>query len=162
MKRMARTLLLIALCVLPALVSAARPARNPFLVQGRVYCDTCRCGFETSATTYIPGAKVKVECKDRKTSDVVYSREGTTDSTGTYKISVAEDHEDQYCDAILVSSSQRDCKNVSPGRDRARVILTRYNGIASESRYANSIGFEKEEAVSGCAEILRTYQEDDE
>ncbi|KAK0575981.1 hypothetical protein LWI29_010101 [Acer saccharum] len=159
---MARILLLFALCVLPALVSASRPARSPFLVQGRVYCDTCRCGFETAATTYIPGAKVKVECKDRKTNDVVYSREGTTDSTGVYKIFVAEDHKDQYCDAILVKSSQDDCKTVSPGRDRARVILTRYNGIASDNRYANSIGFQKEEAVSGCAEILRTYQEDDE
>lgn len=49
-----RVLLLFALCVLPGLVSA-RTLGNPFHIQGRVYCDTCRCGFETTATTYIPG-----------------------------------------------------------------------------------------------------------
>lgn len=54
-KTMARTLLLIALCVLPALVSAVRPNTKPFSVEGRVYCDTCQAGFETPATTYIAG-----------------------------------------------------------------------------------------------------------
>ncbi|KAF3445776.1 hypothetical protein FNV43_RR10953 [Rhamnella rubrinervis] len=29
---------------------------------------------------------------------------GKTDSTGTYKISINEDHENQLCDALLVSS----------------------------------------------------------
>lgn len=52
---MVRLFLVLGLCVLPALVSAARPARNPLMVQGRVYCDNCRAGFETSKTTYIPG-----------------------------------------------------------------------------------------------------------
>ncbi|KAM0062727.1 putative allergen Ole e 1 [Helianthus debilis subsp. tardiflorus] len=52
---MARVLLILALCVLlPALISAARPMSRPFRLQGKVYCDTCRAGFETSATTYIP------------------------------------------------------------------------------------------------------------
>lgn len=51
----ARVGLLLVLCVLPALVAAIRPQKNPFSVEGRVYCDTCRAGFETSATTYIPG-----------------------------------------------------------------------------------------------------------
>jgi hypothetical protein len=54
-QKMARVLLLLALCVLPALVRAARPARNPFVVQGSVYCDTCLAGFETSKTTNIAG-----------------------------------------------------------------------------------------------------------
>jgi len=52
---MARVFMLLALCVLPALVSAARPGRNPFSVQGLVYCDTCLAGFETPKTTYIAG-----------------------------------------------------------------------------------------------------------
>ncbi|KAK9219622.1 hypothetical protein WN943_008268 [Citrus x changshan-huyou] len=158
---MARTLLLIALCVLPALVSAVRPNTKPFSVEGRVYCDTCQAGFETPATTYIAGAKVKVECKDRKSMQVVYSREGKTDSTGTYKILVSEDHKDQLCDAVLISSPQNDCKTVAPGRERSRVILTSYNGISSETRYANSMGFMKAEPMSGCAEVLRLYQEED-
>ncbi|KAJ0087102.1 pollen-specific protein C13-like [Pistacia vera] len=159
---MARALLFIALCVLPALVSAGRPNKDPFEVQGRVYCDACRAGFETSAISYIAGAKVRVECSDRKSMQLVYSKEATTDSTGTYKIPVNEDHEDQCCDAILVSSPQTDCKVVSPGRDRARVILTDSNGIASRLRYANSLGFMKDKALSGCAQILKQYQEEDD
>ena len=54
-KSMARFVILFALCVLPALVAATRPVRTPFVVRGKVYCDTCLAGFETSATTYIPG-----------------------------------------------------------------------------------------------------------
>lgn len=108
---------------------------------------------------FVAGAKVRVECKDRKTMDLLYSKEGTTDSTGTYKIYVNEDHEDQLCDAMLVSSPQSDCKSPSAGRDRARVILTRYNGIASDNRFANAMGFMKEEPMSGCTELLRQYQE---
>ncbi|GKB21790.1 pollen-specific protein C13 [Tanacetum coccineum] len=53
---MAKLVLLLALCVvaLPMLISASRPMSRPFRLTGRVYCDTCRAGFETSATTYIP------------------------------------------------------------------------------------------------------------
>lgn len=52
---MAKSMLLLALCVLlPALISGGRLMSKPFVLEGRVYCDTCRAGFETSATTYIP------------------------------------------------------------------------------------------------------------
>ncbi|XP_038718602.1 protein DOWNSTREAM OF FLC-like [Tripterygium wilfordii] len=158
---MARALLLFALFVLPALVTAARPTRNPFAVEGCVYCDTCRAGFETPKTTYIAGATVRVECKDRKSLDLVYSKQGKTDSTGTYKIFVTEDHADQICDAMVVHSPQHDCKTPAAGRDRARVVLTRNNGIASDNRFANAMGFVKDEAVSGCTELLQQYQEFD-
>lgn len=157
---MAKLLLLLALCALSALVATAgRPARNPFQVIGRVYCDTCRAGFETSKTTYIAGAKVRIECAERKTQKLVYSQEGTTDSTGTYKINVNEDHGDETCDAMLVSSPHPLCRLVSAGRDRARVILTGFNGIASNTRFANSMGFTMEQPMSGCTELLRQYQE---
>ncbi|KAK7844098.1 protein DOWNSTREAM OF FLC [Quercus suber] len=159
---MAKMFMLFVLCVLPALAIGSRPMSNPFNVQGRVYCDTCRAGFETSATTYIPGAKVRVECKNKSTMELVYSKEATTDSTGTYNIEVDEDHQDQLCDAMLVSSPQSDCATVSPGRDRARVILTGLNGIASQKRFANAMGFMKEKALSGCAQVLKQYQEYDE
>ncbi|GAV59281.1 Pollen_Ole_e_I domain-containing protein [Cephalotus follicularis] len=153
--------LLFALCVLPALAIAARPNRIPFLLQGRVYCDTCRAGFETPATTYIAGAKVKVECKDRKSLELKYSEEATTDSTGTYKMIVQEDHEDQLCDAMLVSSPQSDCSKFAPGRERARVILTRSKGIVSDIRYANTMGFMRDDIFSGCSKIMEQYQEFD-
>ncbi|XVE55460.1 hypothetical protein DITRI_Ditri03aG0160500 [Diplodiscus trichospermus] len=159
---MAKILLLIALCVLPALVSATRMVKNPLVVQGHVYCDRCRAGFETPKTRNMAGAKFKVECSDRKTGKVVYKREGYTDSTGQYKIVVSEDHLDEICDAVLVKSSQPECAQMSPGRERARVILTNFNGIASNTRYANAMGFMANEAEAGCAEILKLYQEEDE
>ncbi|WCJ44515.1 Pollen Ole e 1 allergen and extensin family protein [Euphorbia peplus] len=156
---MARLILLFALFALPAIALAGRPARNPFEVEGRVFCDTCQAGFETPKTTYIAGARVRVECKNRQTMKLVFTKEATTDSTGTYKMYINEDHEDQLCDATLISSPQSSCKNPVSGRDRARVILTNYNGIASNRRYANAMGFEAEEAMSGCTELLKQYQE---
>ncbi|POO04039.1 Allergen Ole e 1, conserved site [Trema orientale] len=156
---MAKALLLMALCLLPALATASRPVKDPLKVEGKVYCDTCRAGFETSATTYIAGAKVRIECRERKTMDLVYSKEATTDSSGTYKMLISEDHADEVCDALLVSSPQADCATASPGRDRARVILTSYNGIASSNRYVNAMGFTRNEALAGCADVLKLYQE---
>ncbi|KAK4268402.1 hypothetical protein QN277_025067 [Acacia crassicarpa] len=49
-----RVALLFLLCVLPSMLAAIRLHKNPFCVQGRVYYDSCRAGFETSAITYIP------------------------------------------------------------------------------------------------------------
>ncbi|KAK9272831.1 hypothetical protein L1049_003209 [Liquidambar formosana] len=157
-----RLFMLFALCVLPALVTAGRPVGNPFFVRGRVYCDTCRAGFETPATTYIPGARVRIECKDRDSLQLVYSIEAVTDSTGTYSIRVDDDHQDQLCDSVLVSSPQADCASADPGRDRARVILTRYNGLLTDNRFANAMGFLKDQPLSGCTELLKQYQDDDE
>ncbi|XP_004299638.1 PREDICTED: pollen allergen Phl p 11-like [Fragaria vesca subsp. vesca] len=105
------------------------------------------------------GATVRVECKDKSGVSLRYSKEGTTDSTGTYRIVVDEDHEDQICDAILVSSPQKSCSEATPGRDRARVILTGYNGIASNNRFANAMGFMRTEALSGCAQVFKQMQE---
>ncbi|KAJ8771631.1 hypothetical protein K2173_026808 [Erythroxylum novogranatense] len=157
---MARVLLfVIALCVLPVVLTAARPGRVPFRLQGRVYCDACRAGFETPKATGIAGAAVKVECRARKTMELVYSKEATTDSKGSYSVGVDEDHGDQVCDVLLVSSPRADCSTPSLGRDRARVVLTRSNGIASDDRFANAMGFMKDQPESGCTQILKQYQE---
>lgn len=43
------------LCAFPAHVSAARDLKKGFIVQGRIFCDTCKVGFETPASTYIAG-----------------------------------------------------------------------------------------------------------
>ncbi|KAG6518444.1 hypothetical protein ZIOFF_021919 [Zingiber officinale] len=48
-------------CVLPAIALAARDiaaAKKPFVVQGRVFCDTCQAGFETPVSTYIQGERL--------------------------------------------------------------------------------------------------------
>ncbi|KAL3514085.1 hypothetical protein ACH5RR_026802 [Cinchona calisaya] len=134
----------------------------PMILQGRVYCDTCRAGFETDATTYMPGAKVRVECRNKETQEIHFTKEGITDSTGTYKIVIKEDRLDNICDVKLISSSQHDCASPDPARERSRVILTAYNGIASNHRFANSLGFFKDVALKGCDEILEKYLENDD
>ncbi|CAA7057756.1 unnamed protein product [Microthlaspi erraticum] len=159
---MSKAVLVVVLCFLPVLAMAIRPNKNPFVVRGRVYCDTCLAGFETPASTYIPGAVVRLECKDRRTMELKYTHDAKTDSTGSYKILVSEDHEDQFCDTILVSSSQLRCSNVSPGHDRARVTLTRFNGIASDERFANNLAFLRDAELPGCSEIMKQYQETDD
>ncbi|KAL7585205.1 hypothetical protein Lser_V15G43094 [Lactuca serriola] len=159
---MAKVVLILALCVLlPVLISASRPMSRPFRLQGRVYCDNCRAGFETSATTYIPRAKVRVECKDKE-QKLLYSIEGTTDATGTYHILVHEDHGDETCDVVLVSSPLGHCRTADPGRDRARVVLTSYNGIVSDTRFANAMGFMKDEILSGCTTLLQSLMEEED
>ncbi|XP_059624306.1 protein DOWNSTREAM OF FLC-like [Cornus florida] len=158
---MSRLILLLALCVLPALVSA-RFVGNPFLVRGKVYCDTCCAGFETDKTPYIAGATVRIECKDRKTEDLKYSIEGVTSSAGIYNIEVSGDRGDDVCDVKVVSSPQSDCATPSSGRDRARVILTRYNGIVPDIRNVNSIGFQRNEPMAGCTELLKKYMVDED
>lgn len=47
--------ILFLLCVLPVLAMAGRPEKKPYCVRGKVYCDTCRAGFETPASTYLEG-----------------------------------------------------------------------------------------------------------
>ena len=57
------SLLAVALCALTLLAAPPasasrdlRPRRAGFVVRGRVWCDNCRTGFETPASTYIAGA----------------------------------------------------------------------------------------------------------
>lgn len=107
------------------------------------------------------GAEVMLQCKSRTTNEVVYTKKGKTDSSGAYTIYVDEDHADEVCNAKLVSSPHPECREVTPGRDEALVILTRYNGIASDDRYANAMGFMSQDVAEGCAEVLRQYQEFD-
>ncbi|KAL2893897.1 Pollen-specific protein C13 [Bienertia sinuspersici] len=152
--------ILITLCVLQAISMAAagRPEKNPYCVRGRVYCDPCRAGFETSASTYLHGAKVKLECRQRQTQKVLYSAEATTDESGLYKIYVANDQKDNVCDTVLVSSPHSSCKLADPGRDRSRVVLTSFNGMVSNDRDANNMGFTMEHPMSYCGQLMKQYQ----
>ncbi|PNT27899.1 hypothetical protein POPTR_007G090100v4 [Populus trichocarpa] len=155
-------LLLFALCVLSSVLASAWSMGNPFYVRGRVYCDTCQCGFETKKTTYVPDARVRIECRDRTDLQLRYSVEGVTDSTGTYKIKVEGDQADRLCHVVLVDSPLADCKTVDTARNGAEVILTRSNGAISDLHYANSLGFVKDKALPGCAELVKQLLESDE
>ncbi|WOK93320.1 hypothetical protein Cni_G02017 [Canna indica] len=153
---------LAVVCILPAITFAARDmvaAKKAFVVEGRVFCDTCRAGFETPLSTYIQGAKVRVECRLKATGEKTCSFEGTTDHTGTYNILVADEHEHETCQAVVVSSPIIGCKAVLQGREKAPVFLSHNNGIASDTRYANALGFQKDTPVPFCAELLKTYDQ---
>lgn len=63
---------------------------------------------------------------------------------------------------VLVSSPRMECATAVPGRERARVVLTHNNGIASDTRYANNLGFEKDAPTVGCAQVMKQYQEYDD
>lgn len=57
---MAKMIALFVVClVLFASIHASANFMDTFLVVGKVYCDTCRCGFETSASKYLPGNIIK-------------------------------------------------------------------------------------------------------
>ncbi|KAL6641131.1 hypothetical protein ACP70R_019312 [Stipagrostis hirtigluma subsp. patula] len=161
-------LLAVALCALaefPATPAASRDLRAPrraagFVVRGRVWCDNCRAGFETPASTYIAGAKVRVECKSKTTGEKTCSFDGHTDRTGTYNILVADEHEHELCETVLVSSPDMACAKTVAGRERAPVFLTSNNGVESNIRLANALGFQKDVALSECSQLLRMYEED--
>ncbi|KAB1998679.1 hypothetical protein ES319_D12G106300v1 [Gossypium barbadense] len=151
--------LLLAICVLPVLVNANNKA---FQIVGRVYCDACRAGFETSKCSYIHGARVEIKCFDRPTLKLKYSIGAETDETGTYNIVVEDDHEDQICHATLVSSPIPSCRIVDPRRNKATAILTRSNGAISNLHYTNAMGFLQDTVADGCQELLLKLLQDDE
>lgn len=103
------------------------------------------------------GAKVKLVCTNFTSGELTYTSEATTDSTGTYQISVEHDHQEENCDIRLLKSSQSDCSEINEGRNRAPIVVTHNVGITSNVRYANSLGFLKEKPLSNCGQILMQY-----
>ncbi|XVF58941.1 hypothetical protein PTKIN_Ptkin07bG0106800 [Pterospermum kingtungense] len=155
----AKLFLLLSICLLPMIVNAQR---KPFQIIGKVYCDACRAGFETSKCSYIPGARVEIKCYDRNTLRLKYRIGAVTDSTGTYNILVEDDHQDQLCNVYLVSSPVPRCQTKDPRRKKASVILTGGNGASSTLHYANAMGFFQDKPAAGCEELLKKLLQDDE
>ncbi|KAL7230757.1 hypothetical protein ACSBR2_009108 [Camellia fascicularis] len=153
-------LVLLAVCVIPALATANYLGNGkPFTVRGRVYCDTCRFGFETSQSPGIAGARVRIDCKNKNSMQIEYSIGAVTDSNGEYSIIVSGDFGDDICDAVLVSSPQPDCNEAGPGRSRSRLTLTRYNGVVTDTCFANAMGYLRKEPMSDCAELFQKYKD---
>ncbi|KAL5576545.1 hypothetical protein UlMin_018244 [Ulmus minor] len=147
-----------ALCLF-SLLGIAYSTPTGLTVVGKVYCDTCRIQFRTKLSTDINGAKVKLECRESEGGSVTYSKDGITDGTGTYKIEVEGDHEEENCEVNLVSSPDTNCNQISrpKGKDLgAKISLTTNNGISSNERQANDLGFLNNERLPGCNEILRS------
>ncbi|KAK8952773.1 Pollen-specific protein C13 [Platanthera guangdongensis] len=147
------TLFLFFSIALPASV-ASTPT---FSVVGRVYCDTCRAGFETNVTEYISGANVKIECTHFATGKVEHTNFGVTDSAGNYKIDVTDDHGEEICEVVLVDSPVADCKEIKHGRDRAQIVLTSEAGMSTNARLANSLGFLKSEPLPVCEKLIKEF-----
>uniref|UniRef100_M1BZ40 Allergen BRSn20 n=1 Tax=Solanum tuberosum TaxID=4113 RepID=M1BZ40_SOLTU len=104
------------------------------------------------------GSRVRIECKNRDTNDLAYTVEGFTNSKGEYKILVNSDRRDEFCDVVLIRSSDPMCAEPNTGRDRARVVLTSNNGMVSNTRFANSMGFLSNEPLASCTKILQQYE----
>ncbi|WOL04219.1 hypothetical protein Cni_G12940 [Canna indica] len=145
------------LCFLATLVALALAAPKKIIIEGRVYCDTCRAGFETSATEYIEGAKVKLECRNYTTGEIVHTGEGVSNNDGVYQITVHDDYQEETCAVRLVSSAREDCAEINDERNSAPVIVTNNVGIASNVRYTNSLGFLKDKPLPSCGQLLMQY-----
>ncbi|CAN1224866.1 Protein DOWNSTREAM OF FLC [Linum perenne] len=159
-------LFFIIVVFLPAALTTAKFVGKPFVIRGSVYCDTCRCGFETNKTTYIPGFLFFLFLllffpSSVDTMQLRYSDETTTDKDGAYEITVEDDHGDQICETVLVSSPWGYCKVPDPGRSHSQVIVTRSNGAISNLHFANAMGFLKDQAEDGCTELVRHLLFDD-
>ncbi|KAG6638801.1 olee1-like protein [Carya illinoinensis] len=145
-----------ALCFLSLLGFAY--CDSHFSVEGKVYCDTCRTQFVTRLSTYMKGAKVRLECRKRGDGAITYSVESETDKLGTYHLQVDGEHEEEVCEIVLLKSSDPDCSEVSKDpfqKKSARISLTKNNGITSPVRLANPLGFMRKEHLPGCGQVLK-------
>ncbi|XP_020238713.1 olee1-like protein [Cajanus cajan] len=146
-----------ALCFLSFLGLAC--AKDRFVVEGTVYCDTCRLQFLTKLSEFLEGATVRVECSQVDNSkNVTFSKEAITDASGTYRVEVDGDHEEDTCEVVLVKSPRGDCSEIdreSHLQQAARVSITKNSGIVSPMRQANPLGFLKKERLPGCLDLLK-------
>ena len=95
-----------------------------------------------------------MECRKREGGELRYSFDGTTNSTGTYRLPVDGDREEEICEVVALKSSRADCSDLMAGYERARITLTKKNGLASIARYPNPLGFMIKEALPNCIVIL--------
>ncbi|XP_078154606.1 pollen-specific protein C13-like [Carex rostrata] len=132
-----------------------------FTVESRVYCDTCRAGFETSVTEFIPGVKVRLECEHYTSHHIEVLDEGVTDNTGTYRLKGQDGHEEDKCSVVLVESPRPDCKEISPGRDRAPAVLSTDTGMPGDKRFPNHLGYLKDKPLDVCGSVMKQYEEEE-
>ncbi|CAE5964521.1 unnamed protein product [Arabidopsis arenosa] len=92
----------------------------------------------------------------------VYTDEAVSDKQGNYKFIVHDEHKDEMCDVLLVKSAVKGCSKLSVGREKSRVILNHYSGIASQIRHANNMGFEKEVSDVFCSALFQKYMVDED
>ncbi|MBA0675990.1 hypothetical protein Goari_017500 [Gossypium aridum] len=102
-------------------------------------------------------AKVHLECKNRTDERIVYSKDAVSDKLGMYSIPVEGDHEDELCEVRLIESPRNNCNEVMESWRKARVELTRRDGVTDLTRQTNNLGFKiKPEDVDtkACVKVL--------
>ncbi|WVY93538.1 hypothetical protein V8G54_032626 [Vigna mungo] len=153
-----------ALCLLSFLSSAC--AKERFFVEGTVYCDTCRLQFLTRMSEFMEGATVRMMCSQvDNANNVTFNKETTTNALGAYKMEVDGDHEEDTCEVTLVKSPRSDCNEIDKEAhllQAARVSITKNNGIVSNTRQANPLGFLKKDRLPGCAELIKELEINDD
>lgn len=132
---------------------------KPIILVKYTFC--CATLFDVLNILDFTGAKVRVECRTMDTKAKTCSFDGVTDSTGTYNIKVAGEHEYEVCESVLVSSPDGECSSPLMGRERATVVLSDNNGLASDTRVANALGFKKNTPLAWCSSLMKVYAVDD-
>ncbi|TXG66849.1 hypothetical protein EZV62_008124 [Acer yangbiense] len=125
------------------------------VVEGKVYCDTCRVKFETTLSEVVEGAGVKLICRDRVSEETKLEMEAETDKSGHYRFEVEGDHAEEICEVHLVKSPREDCNEIVKGWNSARILLTTDVGVVDTIRQANALGFMKKQALENCAKVLQ-------
>ncbi|CAN1806269.1 Olee1-like protein [Linum perenne] len=138
-----------AICFLALLGSANG---NAFTVEGKVFCDTCRCQFVTRLSEFMKDATVSLECKDRVGGAVTFSGTGITDEQGVYHIPVTGDHVDEICEINLLKSPRPDCSQILKNDETARISMT---GMTTGVKTAKPLGFMVAKAKPECTEALK-------
>ncbi|XP_004959259.2 pollen-specific protein C13 [Setaria italica] len=160
MARWSSAVLFAVAVVSAAAAGVAAVRQDDFFVEGSVYCDTCRAGFETNATTPIAGARVRLECRHymSRSGAVERSAEGATDAAGRYRVELVDNRgAEEVCVVALVSSPLPGCAEKEAGRDRAPVEPLADDGLATTVRRANPLGFLKDQPLPNCGQILSSY-----
>ncbi|CAL1386326.1 unnamed protein product [Linum trigynum] len=153
-KTAAAAVLLSAAVFLLASAAAVVDAQDKMFVEGKVYCDPCRVEFPTKISTMIAGARVNLQCRCRDNNTMTYMVEGDTDKTGTYRLPVEADHEEDICEVKLLRSPLDNCKDKFHFIDRARVLLTDNMGVVQATRYANPIGYMTSTTDPRCEKLM--------
>ncbi|KAL1537708.1 anther-specific protein LAT52-like [Salvia divinorum] len=151
---MAKAACLVSMICIFAFVTVAR-AHELFKVEGDVYCDPCRVQFQTSLSTKLSGAGIKVECRNIETKALTFSVNGTTNEQGHYEVEVVGDHEDDTCEVMAVSSPDGACNMPMDDMAVSRIECTTNSGIHTDTRYANPLGFMTLDAAPQCVSVLK-------
>ncbi|XP_047173141.1 olee1-like protein [Vigna umbellata] len=145
------------LCLLSFLNSVC--ASDRFFVEGTVYCDTCRLQFLTRMSEFMEGATVRVMCSQvDNANNVTFNKETTTNALGAYKMEVDGEHEEDICEVTLVKSPRPYCDEINREAhllQAARISITKNNGIVSNIRQANPLGFLIKRRLPGCSEVIK-------